>query len=62
MKILSTQIEPSTKIITGAWMDISGTENELDIRFKLLVEPRGGPSATPAEPDEPDAKLGRRYM
>ena len=43
-------------------MVISGAEDELVIRFKLLAEPRGGPPATPAELDELDAKLGRRYM
>ena len=62
MKIISTQIESSTNLITGARMVISGTEDELVIRFKLLAEPRGGPPATPAELDELDAKLGRRYM
>ncbi len=47
-------------IITGGWTVISGTEDEL-IRFKLLVEPTGVLPATPAELDELDAKLGRRY-
>jgi hypothetical protein len=37
---------------------MSGTEDELVIRFKVLVEATG---VTPIEPDELDAKLGRRY-
>lgn len=43
-------------------MFIAITEDELDIRFKLLVEPTGVLSATPAELVEVDAKLGRRYI
>ena len=48
-------------VITGGWTFISGTEDELVIRFKLLVDVPGVLSATPTEPDELDAKLGRRY-
>jgi hypothetical protein len=62
-KMISTRIESGTNltVITGGRTVISGTEDELVIRFKLLVEPRGVLSAMPAELDELDAKLGRRY-
>jgi hypothetical protein len=62
-KVISTQIDFSTRlmVITGGWTNISGTVDELVIRFKLLVEATGVLSATPTEPDELDAKLGRRY-
>ena len=63
--MISTRIESGTNltVITGGRTVISGTEDELVIRFKLLVEPKGVLSATPAELDELDldAKLGRRY-
>lgn len=42
-------------------MVISGTEDELVIRCKLLVGPTGVLLVTPAELDELEAKLGRRY-
>ena len=62
-KMISTQIESGTilMVITGGRIFTSGTEDELVIWSKLQLEPKGVLSATPAEPDELDAKLGRRY-